>query len=189
MSTRKLPIIDKQLARAINQYLSQAGFTNTSAALQDECETRKISLNKSTKNHIRSSQLEDFKRRLLQAFENGKQTAFFKIWDELFSKAPTRSSISILEFRLHIYFATIPLRRHPTDKHEYKEKLVDLKHYLEEGPGSKLAVNSELVPYFALPYVTDIHKHPVFKELLQPKITSGSCSPYPKSSQRVPSCL
>lgn len=53
------------------------------------------------------------------------------------------------------------------DRNEYKSTLGELKAYLEEGQGSRLAVHIDLVPYFALPYVQDLQKHPVFKELLQ----------------------
>lgn len=73
----------------------------------------------------------------------------------------------MLEFRLHVYFATFPLRRGPPDKAEYKERVQELKHYLELGSGTLLSGNAELVQYFALPYANDPQKHPVFKEVLQ----------------------
>lgn len=53
------------------------------------------------------------------------------------------------------------------DKKEYKKRLVDLKKYLEDGSGAHLASNTEFVPFFALPYVSDPQKHPIFKEILQ----------------------
>lgn len=49
----------------------------------------------------------------------------------------------------------------------------DLKSYLEEGAGAHFASNPELVQYFALPYVNDPHKHPIFKEVLQVGLLSS----------------
>ncbi|VDN60446.1 unnamed protein product [Dracunculus medinensis] len=54
-------------------------------------------------------------------------------------------------------------------KNEYRERLVELKKYLEEGQGSKLSGNTELVQYFALPYVNEPSRHPLYKQLLQVK--------------------
>ena len=52
--------------------------------------------------------------------------------------------------------------------------MVTLKTYLEEGEGAKLSQVPELVPYFALPYVTNPKQHPLFKDLAQVK--NSCCS-------------
>ena len=101
---------------------------------------------------------------MIQAIEKNDKTRFFRLFGEAFPT--TTESIAALEFQFQVYFATSPLRKSPPDRVEYRERVQELKTYLEEGNGARMAKNTELLPYFALPYVNDPMKHPVFRELL-----------------------
>ncbi|TMS34578.1 hypothetical protein L596_002140 [Steinernema carpocapsae] len=110
----------------------------------------------------------EFEKKLLLNFEKGERERFYRLWNEAFGRS-NYSSVNVVDFYLQIYFATYPLRKVTPDRAMYKDRLAVLKTYLEEGRGSTLSDTPELVQYFALPYVSDPFKHPVFKEILQKK--------------------
>uniref|UniRef100_A0AC35FM99 LisH domain-containing protein n=1 Tax=Panagrolaimus sp. PS1159 TaxID=55785 RepID=A0AC35FM99_9BILA len=155
--------LDPALAKAVNQYLNRTGLTALADAFQDECESRNISLKKVEK-ISKIPESNDLKKRLLQSIEKNDKSRFFRLFSEAFPNIT--ESIASLEFQFQVYFATSPLRKTPPDRNEYRERVQELKTYLEEGNGARMAKNTELLPYFALPYVSDPMKHPVFKELL-----------------------
>uniref|UniRef100_A0A914RU94 ARMC9 CTLH-like domain-containing protein n=1 Tax=Parascaris equorum TaxID=6256 RepID=A0A914RU94_PAREQ len=138
------------------QYLLLTGLSSAANALQHDCDSRKVKLKK------------PISKKLLTLFEKGESTQFLAIWNQIFPVDENRSeTVDVLECYIRIYFTTFPLRKSPAAKNEYRERIADLKSYLEEGAGSKLSGTPELVQYFALPYVKEPGKHPVFKELVQ----------------------
>ncbi|CAD5210704.1 unnamed protein product [Bursaphelenchus okinawaensis] len=158
-----------EVSRAVYQYFVRAGLHAAARELVNECEKKRIQLKIPPRHVLRGNDIEEVKKQLHLAFERGESSKFFKGWKELHpSEGPQiTEEIRVLEFRLHVYFATYPLRRTPQDKADYKERIQELKEYLELGKGTQLSGNAELVQYFALPYANDPNKHPVFKELLQ----------------------
>nr|CTP81525.1 Bm4609 [Brugia malayi] len=56
-----------------------------------------------------------------------------------------------------------------SDKEEYRKRIEGLKKLLEDENGIRYSADVQLVQYFALPYVVEPEKHPVFKELAQKK--------------------
>ncbi|KHN85025.1 LisH domain-containing protein ARMC9 [Toxocara canis] len=169
-------VLDAEIAQAIHQYLVLTGLSSAANAFQNDCESRKVKLKKSSSTTSKNK-LEEYstrKKKLLSHFEKGEAVQFLAIWNQLFPANDDRSeAVDVLEFYIRIYFATFPLRKSPAAKSEYREKIADLKSYLEEGAGSKLSDTPELVQYFALPYVNEPGKHPVFKELVQKKWAKG----------------
>ncbi|VDM24797.1 unnamed protein product [Toxocara canis] len=158
----------------IAPYLVLTGLSSAANAFQNDCESRKVKLKKSSSTTSKNK-LEEYstrKKKLLSHFEKGEAVQFLAIWNQLFPANDDRSeAVDVLEFYIRIYFATFPLRKSPAAKSEYREKIADLKSYLEEGAGSKLSDTPELVQYFALPYVNEPGKHPVFKELVQRQLS------------------
>ncbi|KAK6104590.1 hypothetical protein QQG55_16840 [Brugia pahangi] len=111
-------------------------------------------------------------KRLLSHLENDECEQFFKCWNELFVEECSKSAEVIsLEFNIHLYFVTFPLRKSPSvsDKEEYRKRIEGLKKLLEDENGIRYSADVQLVQYFALPYVVEPEKHPVFKELAQKK--------------------
>lgn len=53
------------------------------------------------------------------------------------------------------------------DKNEYRKRMIQLKVYLEDSSVAELACDAELMKYFALPYIPDPQKIPIFREILQ----------------------
>ncbi|CAD5215269.1 unnamed protein product [Bursaphelenchus xylophilus] len=157
-----------EVARAVYQYFVRAGLHSAARELVNECEKKRIQLKIPPRHVLRGNDVDEVKKQLHLAFERGESYKFFKDWSELHPPgAQITEEIRVLEFRLHVYFATYPLRRNPPDKNDYKERIQELKEYLELGKGTQLSGNAELVQYFALPYANDPKQHPVFKELLQ----------------------
>ncbi|VDK46821.1 unnamed protein product [Anisakis simplex] len=177
MATTKL-VLDAEIAQAIYQYLILTGLSSAANTFQHDCESRRVKLKRMSpvNNKKRVEEYAVQKKKLLLHFERGESTQFLAIWNELFPiirDSERDEAIDVLECYIRIYFATFPLRKSPPARNEYREKIVDLKNYLEEGAGSKLSDTPELVQYFALPYVNEPGKHPVFKELVQKKWAKG----------------
>uniref|UniRef100_A0A915BX57 LisH domain-containing protein n=1 Tax=Parascaris univalens TaxID=6257 RepID=A0A915BX57_PARUN len=169
-------VLDTEIAEAIHQYLLLTGLSSAANALQHDCDSRKVKLKKpiSVSSKNRAEEYAAQKKKLLTLFEKGESTQFLAIWNQIFPVDENRSeTVDVLECYIRIYFTTFPLRKSPAAKNEYRERIADLKSYLEEGAGSKLSGTPELVQYFALPYVKEPGKHPVFKELVQKKWAKG----------------
>ncbi|KAI6242630.1 LisH domain-containing protein ARMC9 [Aphelenchoides fujianensis] len=144
-----------EVTRAVYQYFVRAGLHAAATSLVTECDNKRIHLKINPPNLIKGVDLDEIKKRLHSCTpESGP-----KVTEE----------VRVLEFNLHIYFATVPLRRNPQHLQEYKENIAELRQYLEEGAGTQLASNQALIPYFALPYANDLNKHPIFSELLNKK--------------------
>ncbi|KAK0394672.1 hypothetical protein QR680_000867 [Steinernema hermaphroditum] len=159
--------IDRDIAVAIHQYLSRFGLKAAAAAFESECEDRNVKVGKRCE-PPKASHLGDVKKKLLVHFEKGERERFYKLWNETFGRS-NYPSVNVVDFYLQVYFATYPLRKVTPDRGQYKDRLAVLKTFLEEGNGATMSDNPELVQYFALPYVSDPFKHPVFREVLQKK--------------------
>uniref|UniRef100_A0A158Q901 LisH domain-containing protein ARMC9 n=1 Tax=Elaeophora elaphi TaxID=1147741 RepID=A0A158Q901_9BILA len=59
--------------------------------------------------------------------------------------------------------------RYFQNKEEYRKRIEGLKKLLEDEGGNRYSTDVQLVQYFALPFVAEPEKHPVFRELFQKK--------------------
>ncbi|KAI6197109.1 LisH domain-containing protein ARMC9 [Aphelenchoides besseyi] len=134
-----------EVTRAVYQYFVRAGLHAAATALVTECDNKRINLKISPPNILKGVDLDEIKKRLHTAFDRGDQGTFFKNWRLCHPEAGPKvtEEIRILEFNLHIYFATAPLHWN-----EYKENIAELKSYLEDGHGSSYSSNSQLVSSF-----------------------------------------
>uniref|UniRef100_A0A7E4UTE4 ATP synthase-coupling factor 6, mitochondrial n=1 Tax=Panagrellus redivivus TaxID=6233 RepID=A0A7E4UTE4_PANRE len=145
------------------RFLTSNGFATTASSFEAECSTRNVKVVQVQIEPRPPAVTNNLKKRLLQALDRNEKARFFRIFNEAI---PPSEVAANLEFQAQIYFATAPLRRNPPDKAAFRNEIDDLKVYLEDGPGAAMASDTELLPYFALPYVNDPVKHPVFRKLL-----------------------
>ncbi|MCP9263644.1 hypothetical protein DINM_007031 [Dirofilaria immitis] len=118
------------------------------------------------------------KKKLLSHLEKDECEQFFKCWNELFGDGEFVSKsaeIISLEFNIHLYFVTFPLRESPPNKEEYRKRIDGLKKLFDNQGGIKYSTDVQLVQYFALPYVVEPEKHPVFRELIEKKWAKSVC--------------
>ncbi|KAI6172200.1 LisH domain-containing protein ARMC9 [Aphelenchoides besseyi] len=134
-----------EVSRAVYQYFVRAGLHAAATALVTECDNKRINLKISPPNLLKGVDLDEIKKRLHTAFDRGDQSIFFKNWRLLHPESGPKvtEEVRILDFYLHIYFATAPLHWN-----EYKENIAELKTYLEDGHGSSYSSNSQLVGTF-----------------------------------------
>ena len=114
--------------------------------------------------------LENLKKALLKAFDEGDRDSFYAVWNmRAFLIGPKNSNDALqkkkLEFYLQIYFATYPINPLRVGINgAYQEELNTFKHYIENS-GGDLSQTSEFVTYYALPYVPNPTEHKSFKHL------------------------
>lgn len=53
------------------------------------------------------------------------------------------------------------------NKEEYWKRIEGLKRLLEDDGSNRYSNDVQLVQYFALPYVAEPEKHPIFREIFQ----------------------
>ncbi|KAM3718492.1 LisH domain-containing protein [Dirofilaria immitis] len=119
-----------------------------------------------------------YQKKLLSHLEKDECEQFFKCWNELFGDGEFVSKsaeIISLEFNIHLYFVTFPLRESPPNKEEYRKRIDGLKKLFDNQGGIKYSTDVQLVQYFALPYVVEPEKHPVFRELIEKKWAKSVC--------------
>lgn len=105
---------------------------------------------------------------MLKHFDQGKREEFFELWSEhtpsdIIDNDPTLKS---LEFLLYTHFAVYYLRPRQTPNEELaRENMQVFKSYMEAIKGQSLSQATEILPLFALPYVTSPEQHASFQDL------------------------
>ena len=149
------------------EYLAHAGYERTTQQLKNELRERREGKQQNWRPVGRDMQ-DKVKDRMLRALDRGEREEVLKLWDNFVPPLVRRSDKNAqkLEFYLNIFFAIFPL--HPTNPTPQPNNLGaamrTFKTYLETD-GAALAVTPEFLAYYAMPHVTDISRHPSFKEL------------------------
>lgn len=105
---------------------------------------------------------------MLEHFDQGKREEYFELWSEhvppeVIDSDPTLKS---LEFLLYTHFAIYYLRPHQIQNEELaRENMQVFKSYMEAIKGQSLSQTTDILPLFALPYVTAPEEHASFQDL------------------------
>ncbi|XP_068222245.1 lisH domain-containing protein ARMC9-like [Palaemon carinicauda] len=152
------------------EYFSWAGLNESGEVFTSECKNLGLRIadvsdaegeNRPTSRH----QSQELTQEVVSHFDSGQGAKFFKIWRELRSqqRQPSLEALT-LEFYLHVYFATLPARHGHQEDHIAAMRV--FRQFLESCPSTVGAV-PELLPYYALPYVSEPTQHPSFVQVFQ----------------------
>lgn len=163
----------------IHEYLLKKEYTRTLQAFQEEIEEKL----KTKVYYLTMFSQEYNDKALLQHLASGSKHDFFTLFSSLFPihVRKREESIQRIEFLLQLYFTVLPLYNSGEvfikQKKDYKadqlynSRLVEFKHYLEVNAGN--FKSNEFIPYFALPYITDLRDNPAFRHLFEPSWSKG----------------
>ncbi|XP_042231507.1 uncharacterized protein LOC121872647 isoform X2 [Homarus americanus] len=158
------------------EYLEWAGLENVSHLLTTECHARGLPVTRDpdSRSSSRASRLDtadvdpaaDLSDELLAYYDSGQGAKFFQAWRTARERGrpPTSLEVLTLEFYLHVYFATLPLRH--GHKEDHPAAMAVFRRFLEFCP-SKVGTVQDLLPFYALPYVPDPTLHPAFRPVFQ----------------------
>uniref|UniRef100_A0A8C5DVA7 LisH domain-containing protein ARMC9 n=1 Tax=Gouania willdenowi TaxID=441366 RepID=A0A8C5DVA7_GOUWI len=154
----------------IKEYLKFEEFEETVQSFDKECKSKGKLVSKPRGTTLRDSKTRVIKKDFLSSFDDGDHKVFFELWAENIPSdvTDTDSDALSLEFYSHVHFTVYPLRGHPGrhDRTEFEERRSLFKDYLETR-GSVLSQTTELVSYYALPFVSNPTVHPSFKHLFR----------------------
>jgi hypothetical protein len=105
---------------------------------------------------------------MLKYFDNGNREEFFHLWSEHIpiNIIDTDSSLKSLEFLLYTHFAIYYLRPNKFSNEQLaNENMRVFKSYIESIKGQPISQTNDILPLFALPYVTAPENHASFKDL------------------------
>ena len=105
---------------------------------------------------------------MLKHFDQGKREEFFELWSEHVPSdvIDNDATLKSLEFLLYTHFAVYYLRPHQIANEELaRENMQVFKAYMEAIKGQSLSQTNEILPLFALPYVTAPEQHASFQDL------------------------
>ncbi|KAA3671320.1 uncharacterized protein DEA37_0009255 [Paragonimus westermani] len=111
--------------------------------------------------------LDDFikKNNIMNLLKNGDSGAFF---DAIYQIIPHNllesKDYRRLEFELHLYLATMSWDENNNERRKYSLQL--FRQYLES-KGAFLSQSTDLLPYYALPYVPNPKEHPIYQQLFK----------------------
>ncbi|XP_066959259.1 lisH domain-containing protein ARMC9-like isoform X2 [Macrobrachium rosenbergii] len=160
------------------EYLTWAGLNETAEVFRAECKAHNpappedvpedAQQEEGRENGSRPTSrryTQELTEEALSHFDAGQGAKFFKIWRELRSnqRQPSLEALT-LEFYLHVYFATLPIRHGHREDHPAAMRV--FRQFLESCPNAVGAVQ-DLLPYYALPYVADPTQHPSFVQVFQ----------------------
>ncbi|XP_028393759.1 lisH domain-containing protein ARMC9-like [Dendronephthya gigantea] len=156
--------VEPQLNAIVKQYMEYMNYVSAAEAFEEELS----SVGKSASSPVTSihgDRKKDVGESLLSCFASGNYQHFFKLWTANISSKTLHEDVECrkLEFNLRLYFAVFPLVNN-MDKMEIERRKKHFKTYLET-TGSSLSQSEEFLPYYALPFIPDVMKHPSFKPL------------------------
>ncbi|CAF2360770.1 unnamed protein product [Rotaria sp. Silwood2] len=165
--------IDFRINDFITEYLDYKGFNDTVGIFLKERKTRQEPIQSLTNgNHLQDIDQEKcqiIKDEMLKYFDDGNREEFFRLWLKHIPSNVIDSdpSLKSLEFLLYAHFAIYYLRSNNRIKNEQaaKENMQEFKTYMESIKGQAISQTSEILPLFALPFVTSPDKHSSFQEL------------------------
>jgi hypothetical protein len=105
---------------------------------------------------------------MLKYFDNGNREEFFHLWSEHIPAniIDTDSAFKSLEFLLYTHFAIYYLRSNKYPNEQLAdENMQAFKSYMDTIRGQPISQTSDLLPLFALPYVTSPEDNASFKDL------------------------
>ncbi|XP_069969722.1 lisH domain-containing protein ARMC9 isoform X2 [Penaeus vannamei] len=160
----------------ILEYLDWAGLEDVGRLLVSECHAKGLSISREAESRVSSgvssvdaAGSEDFGEAdddLLTFFDTGQGAKFFQAWRAVRGResgGPSMDSL-ILEFHLHVYFSTLPLRHGHEQDHTAAMSV--FRRFLDTCP-QRLGSVQELLPFYGLPYVPDPTTHPAFASVFQ----------------------
>ncbi|CAF0800409.1 unnamed protein product [Rotaria sp. Silwood1] len=165
--------IDFRINDFVTEYLDYKGFNDTVGIFLKERKTRQEPIQQLTNgNHLQDTDHEKcqiIKNEMLKYFDDGNREEFFRLWlkhipANIIDSDP---SLKSLEFLLYAHFSIYYLRPNNRNKNEQaaKENMQEFKTYMESIKGQAISQTSEILPLFALPFVTSPDKHASFQEL------------------------
>ncbi|KAF7256002.1 LisH domain containing protein ARMC9 [Paragonimus skrjabini miyazakii] len=111
--------------------------------------------------------LDDFikKNNIMNLLRNGDGAALFDAISQIIpSNLLDSRDCRRLEFELHLYLATISWDENNREKQQYSMQF--FRRYLES-KGALLSQSTDLLPYYALPYVPNPKEHPIYQQLFK----------------------
>ena len=157
------------ISALIHEYLYKKEYTKTLDSYQEEL-GEKI---KSGKYYsLTNKDISDSS--LLNYFETGNKTEFFKQWKRLIPNHMklTEPALCKLDFNLEIYFALFPIMGNkPINQKaqsDLRQNMEDFKKYLETKE-VELSKTTEFLAYYALPYIPNPKGHPSYTQLFKPE--------------------
>ncbi|XP_020289094.1 lisH domain-containing protein ARMC9-like isoform X2 [Pseudomyrmex gracilis] len=162
----------------IHQFLLDHNFENTAKALIQEA------LKKNYQN-LELKTITDPCDKLMLYYNTGNYSEFFQLWKNLFSDSIKQcEEYKKLTFYLHVHFAILPqrtLHSNGCDNKEFvekcKENIIEIEKNINNsmkqlqdyllGDGKELEHDTELQPFYALPFVKDLHKDTFFSTILE----------------------
>ncbi|CAF3282228.1 unnamed protein product [Rotaria socialis] len=165
--------IDFRINDFITEYLDYKGFNDTVGIFLKERKTRQEPIQQLTNgNHIQDTDQEKcqvIKDEMLKYFDDGNREEFFRLWIKHIPSNIIESdpSLKSLEFLLYAHFAIYYIRPNNRTKNEQagKDNMQEFKTYMESIKGQAISQTSDILPLFALPFVTAPDKHASFQEL------------------------
>lgn len=158
--------IEGELNAIVKEYLDFLGYSRTSSTFEGELGSLGKQLKNETTSPRNDSQKNDIQQKMMVAFESGRCTEFFRMWNQYVPDDFQENDqiCQKLHFNINIYFAIYPITHGNQDRQELERSMRVFKGYLET-KGSALSQTTEFLPYYALPYIPDPISHPSFKPL------------------------
>ncbi|KAI6654686.1 LisH domain-containing protein ARMC9 isoform X2 [Oopsacas minuta] len=168
------PASEVELLSLVCEYFFLRGFPQSLGGLESEMKNKGITMNKTPgrKSTIYQDAIlhKSFTlNSLVDSFDRGDRDEFLHLWNNNVSTAARESKLGLrLEFQSNLHFAVIPIRlNHATDSKEVIQAKEVFKEYLNER-SSQLALEDDMFPFYALPYLKEVRSHPSFQDLFRP---------------------
>ncbi|CAL4125548.1 unnamed protein product, partial [Meganyctiphanes norvegica] len=158
-----------------HQYLKWAGLGDTAQALITECsgrgevipDTQKelaIVDDRTISSGSRTTHTRSPSKELIKHFDDGQGAKFFQLWSRVRNQYSAPLEFLTLEFYIHVYFSTLPLRH--GHQQDHVTAMAVFRRFLEACP-TRVGQVQDLLPFYALPYVPDPQRHPAFTPVFQ----------------------
>ncbi|CAF1197448.1 unnamed protein product [Adineta steineri] len=166
--------IDSRINDYINEYLTSKGYSNTVNTFLQERQDHQEPIDEINNENLDKKEKEKetyntIKENMLKQLDDGNREEFFQLWSEHIPSniVNNDSTMKSLEFLIYTHFAVYYLRSNISDNNELlaQENMEVFKVYIESIRGRAISQTSDLLPLFALPYVTEPEKHASFQEL------------------------
>ncbi|XP_071528127.1 lisH domain-containing protein ARMC9-like isoform X2 [Panulirus ornatus] len=157
------------------EYLEWSGMEGVAEQLTAACHARGLpvardldsrSSSRASRPGTADDHATDLPDQVLAYFDSGQGAKFFQAWRLVRERSALASSLEVLtlEFYLHVYFATLPLRH--GHKKDHPAAMAVFRRFLETCP-PRVGTVQDLLPFYALPYVLDPTLHPAFRPVFQ----------------------
>ena len=163
-----------ELLSLVCEYFFLRGFPQSLGGLESEMKNKGITLSKPAGR--KSTIYQDailhksfILNGLLDSFDRGERDEFFHLWNNNVMITAREGKLGLrLDFQTNLHFAVVPIRlNHATDSSEVIHAKEIFKNYLNER-SSQLALDDDMFPFYALPYLKEVRSHPSFQDLFRP---------------------